>query len=117
MLRYDKVFWSGSHSKLDKNRGDYMAFEQGREKTGGRRAGTRNKVNMFDQSTIDQAKAVIAAQVASGDVEAAKLVLSYSLSKPAAYSVGIAAELEAIKSAYEMKRIIKKDKEDDFFNI
>ena len=49
-----------------------MAFEKGRNKTGGRQIGTRNKVNMFNQETIDQAKAVIAQQVAQGDIEASK---------------------------------------------
>ena len=51
-----------------------MGFETGRAKTGGRKKGTRNKVNMFDQETIEQAKAVIAAQVAQGDIEASNLV-------------------------------------------
>jgi muconolactone delta-isomerase len=36
-----------------------MAFEQGRAKTDGRTAGTRNKVNMFDQDTIDKTKQLL----------------------------------------------------------
>jgi hypothetical protein len=89
-------------------------FEPGRAKTGGRKAGTRNKVNMFDSDTIERAKAVIAEQVAKGDVEASKLVLSYSMSKPGTYQVGIAAELEQLKSESEIKRITQKDKLFDF---
>ena len=96
-----------------------MAFEKGRTKTGGRKAGTRNKVNMFNQETIEQAKAVIAEQVKKGDIEACKLVLQYSLSKPAAHQVGIASELEEVKNASAIKRI-KQDDEDsewlDFLN-
>jgi len=75
-----------------------MAFAQGREKTGGRKAGARNKVNVFDQDTIDKAKSVIAEQVANGDLESAKLVLSYSLSKPSSHNVGIVAELEDVRA-------------------
>lgn len=94
-----------------------MAFEKGRAKTGGRQTGARNKVNIFNQDTIEQAKAVIASQVALGDIEASKLVLSYSLSKPAMYQVGIVAELEQLKSESEINRIIQKDKDDELFNI
>lgn len=82
-----------------------MAFEQGRAKTGGRQTGTRNKVNMFDQDTIDKAKQVIAEQVASGDVEAAKLVLNYSLSKPNSHNVGILSELEEVKTERAINNI------------
>jgi len=82
-----------------------MAFEKGRTKTGGRQAGSRNKVNMFDQETIDMAKQVIAEQVASGNTEAAKLVLSYSLSKPSSHNVGIASELEEVKTERAINNI------------
>lgn len=89
-----------------------MAFKKGRTKTGGREAGTGNKVNMFNQETIEQAKAVIAAQVALGDIEASKLVLSYSLSKPATHQVGILSALEEIKNESIMKKM-KRDIEFD----
>ena len=94
-----------------------MAFEKGRAKTGGRKAGTRNKVNTFNQDTIEQAKAVIAKQVAQGDIEASKLVLQYSLSKPAAHQVGIAAELEQVKSESKIKQITRNEKEFEFLNF
>jgi hypothetical protein len=94
-----------------------MAFETGRAKTGGRTKGTRNKVNMFDNDTIEQAKAVITDLVKSGDVEASKLVLSYSLSKPSSHQVGIAAELEQLKSESEITRINQKNKDAELFNI
>ena len=85
-----------------------MGFEKGRKKTGGRRPGTRNKVNMFNQETIEQAKAVIAEQVANGDIEASKWVLSYSLSKPAPHLVGIAAENEEVKNAVLIEDVTRK---------
>jgi hypothetical protein len=94
-----------NHSKIDKNRADNMAFERGRTKTGGRTTGTRNKVNMFDQDTIDKARQVISEQVTSGDIEAAKLVLSYSLSKPSSHNVGILSELEEVKTERELNNI------------
>lgn len=82
-----------------------MAFEKGRTKTGGRQAGSRNKINVFDQDIIEQAKQVIAEQVAKGDVAAAKLVLSYSLSKPSSYDVGLRAELDDIKVGKAIERM------------
>jgi len=85
-----------------------MGFEKGREKTGGRQLGTRNKVNLFEQSTIEQAKAVIAEHVAKGDLEACKSVLSCSLSKPAAHLVGIAAENEELNQAVLFEDITRK---------
>jgi len=85
-----------------------MGFEKGREKTGGRQLGTRNKVNLFEQSTIEQAKAVIAEHVAKGDLEACKLVLSFSLSKPASHLVGIAAENEELNQAVLFEDITRK---------
>jgi AmiR/NasT family two-component response regulator len=94
-----------------------MAFKEGRAKTGGRQIGTRNKVNLFNQETVERAKAVIAEQVALGDVEACKLVLSYSMSKAASHKVGTIAELEAVKNESEIKRITKRDKKAEFFDI
>jgi hypothetical protein len=94
-----------------------MAFEKGRPKTGGRQAGTRNNINMFGQNTIDAAKAVIAKQVAKGDIEASKLVLSYSLSKPVTHQVGIAAELEQVKSVSTIKDINRHDKDSEFLDF
>jgi regulatory protein YycH of two-component signal transduction system YycFG len=88
-----------------------MAFEKGRTKTGGREAGTGNKVNMFNQETIEKSMEVIAAQVALGDIEASKLVLGYSLSKPATHQVGIVAELEKMKSESEIKKITRNEEE------
>lgn len=85
-----------------------MGFEKGREKTGGRQLGTRNQVNLFEQSTIEQAKAVIAEHVAKGDIEACKLVLNFSLSKPASHLVGIAAENEEVKNAVLVEDITRK---------
>ena len=93
-----------------------MAFKQGREKTGGRTKGTRNKANVFNQDTIEQAKTVISNLVAGGDVEASKLVLNYSLSKPANHQVGILAELEQVKCDREIKLINKEEKDAALFD-
>jgi hypothetical protein len=92
-----------------------MGFEQGREKTGGRKLGVRNKVNLFEQSTIEQAKAVIAELVAKGDIEACKLVLSYSLSKPTTHHVGIVAEHTQVKNAMLIKKITRYNDDSDLF--
>lgn len=94
-----------------------MTFEKGRAKTGGRKAGTRNKVNMFNQETIEQAKTVIAEQVEKGDIEASKLVLQYSLSKPAAHQVGIVSELEQVEIESKIKKITRDDKFSDLFDL
>ena len=94
-----------------------MGFKKGRVKTGGRTKGTRNKVNMFNQETIEQAKAVIAEQVAQGDIEASKLVLSYSLSKPVSHQVGIVAELEQAQTQSALNQLIKREKEAEFFSV
>jgi hypothetical protein len=94
-----------------------MAFEKGRPKTGGRQAGTRNNINMFGQDTIVAAKAVIAKEVGKGNVEASKLVLSYSLSKPVTHQVGIAAELEQVQSASTIKKITRHDKDSEFLDF
>jgi hypothetical protein len=82
-----------------------MAFEKGKAKTGGRQAGTRNKINMFDQETIEAAKQVIADQVEAGDMEAAKLVLNYSMAKPSSYEVGIKADLSDLCNTNTLERI------------
>jgi hypothetical protein len=82
-----------------------MAFAPGKEKTGGRKPGTRNKINMFNQETIEAAKKVIADQVLAGDFEAAKLVLNYSLAKPGAYEVGIKGELSDLCNTNTFERI------------
>jgi hypothetical protein len=82
-----------------------MAFEKGKAKTGGRKAGSRNKINMFDLETIEAAKQVIANQVQAGDFEAAKLVLNYSLAKPSPYEIGIKAELSDLCNTNAIERI------------
>ena len=92
-------------------------FETGKAKTGGRTKGTRNKVNMFNQDTIDTAKALIASQVAQGDVDCAKLVIAYSLSKPALHQTGIASELEQVKTETEINRINKNNRDMELFSI
>ncbi|MFT7056357.1 MAG: hypothetical protein ACJAR3_001991 [Roseivirga sp.] len=94
-----------------------MAFKKGRTKTGGRGSGTGNKVNMFNQETTEQAMEVIAAQVRQGDVEASKLVLQYSLSKPATHQVGIVAELEKMKSESEIKKITRNEEESELLGL
>ena len=94
-----------------------MAFESGRQKSGGRSKGTRNRVNLFNQDTIDKAKALIAKQVEQGDIEAAKLVIAYSLSKPATHAVGILADLEQVKTESEINRIEEKAKDAELFSI
>ena len=104
-------------SKIDTNRGSNVAFEKGREKTGGRKAGTRNKVNLFNQETIEEAKAVIAGQVAKGDIEAAKLVLSYSLSKPVTHKTGVMAELEQAQARRAINNINKQNELNKMLNI
>jgi hypothetical protein len=93
-----------------------MGFVNKREKTGGRQLGTRNKVNLFEQSTIDQAKEVIAEKVAQGDIECSKLVLQYSLSKPASHLVGVAAENEEVKNAVLVEDTIRKYNNPDLAN-
>ena len=92
-----------------------MGFEKGRAKTGGRKAGTRNKVNMFNQETIEQAKVVIAEQVAKGDIEACKLVLSYSLSKPKNHDVGVVATHTQVKNAMLIRRITRNNDDSELF--
>lgn len=72
--------------------------------------------NVFNQDTIEKAKAVIAEQVAKGDINAAKLVISYSLSKPAPHQVGIAADYERAQKALEIKQIEQRSKM-DIFNL
>jgi hypothetical protein len=55
--------------------------------------------------------------VALGDMEACKLVLQYSLSKPAAHKVGIAAELEQVENVSLIKRIKQNEKDSEIFDF
>lgn len=48
-------------------------YRQGRTKINRRTKGARNKMNMFNQGTLYQVKAIIAFPVAKDDVEASKL--------------------------------------------
>ena len=91
-------------------------------KTGGRQKGARNKINLFGAETIELAKENIAKLVEQGDSEATKLVIQYSMSKPAPRSTEAQIELEAVKAKLEIerlgreeeRRIIRSNDPDDF---
>ena len=78
-------------------------------KTGGRTKGTRNKINLFGAETIDKAKVNIAELVAQGDIEASKLVISYSMSKPALGATEVQIELDELKIKYEIERLNRSE--------
>ena len=88
-----------------------------REKTGGRQKGSRNKANLFNSETVEQAKLNIMELVQEGDIEASKLVISYSLAKPTQRTTGKQFELEELIASNEIEdrtrneRFYKKRKE------
>lgn len=78
-------------------------------KTGGRVKGSRNKINLFGSDTIEKAKGNISDLVEQGDIEASKLVIQYSMSKPAPRATDAQVELVELQSKYEMERLNRNE--------
>ena len=79
-------------------------------KTGGRQKGTRNKINLFGAETIELAKENIAKLVEEGDAEATRLVIQYSMSKPAPRATEAQIELDELKAKLEIDRLNREEK-------
>ena len=93
-------------------------------KTGGRQKGTRNKINLFGAETIELAKENIAKLVEQGDAEATRLVIQYSMSKPAPRATEAQIELDALKVKLETEALNRGEElranppaEEDYFNV